>query len=346
MYKEWSGKKHKLKLGFNDFNKIKLRNIGIGLIIISNMGLKTLANEEINFQINNEIKEIKKVEIETKKVNLSNNNYEIKPEKFMRKMGMNLCASYVKLIAQSKGYELNKVIYMNAWEMAYNMHKEGWNYVNVNEILNLIMLKTNIENKYYESSLKRIERAKGTIYFFDYEELKNEIKEKEFDTAKEKISGIVYKKFDELPDGTLLFTINRNSNYRNRANNYRKGAPTHVIIKSNNMWRDYDVYNERVRTSEEMLNTTKNITHIITPPEITTTENIDIEIPNKILEMEGKRKLNKAIEFSQYKDIGMWQYLSYRIYESNETGITIKKNIIENEKTISVQGKSYGRENL
>jgi len=343
MYGERSCKKSKLEIGFkNCFEKVKLKNMGIGLMIISNMGLKTLANEEIKYEIKpkeKQIIEVQQTEKPGKKI-----YYEIKPEKFMRTMGMNLCASYVKLVAQSKGYELNKVIYMNAWEMAYNMKKENWLYYDVNKVLNLVMLRKNLENKYYESSIKRIKRAKDDFDIIDYYQIKEYITRKEFEKAIEIVSKNIHSKFNEMPDGTLLFTINRNSSFRKVANKYRKGAPTHVIIKSNGMWRDYDVYNERIRNVDEMLKTTNNITHIVTPPEIDSVKSIDIEIPEKILKLEGKRKLNKAIEFSQYKDMGMWQYLSYRIYESNDNEITIRKNKIELEK-ITVQGKYYGQGN-
>lgn len=342
MYGERSCKKSKLEIGFkNCFEKVKLRNVGIGLMIISNMGLKNLANEEIN----REYIETKREEVEVviqeipKKI-----YYEIYPEEFMRKMGANLCASYAKLVVQSKGYELDKVIYMNAWEMAYNLNKEGWNYVDSNDFLNLIMLKTNIENKYYNSSIKRIEKAKRFIDFLTYIEIKKDIENKEFEEAGEKISVIIDSKFNELPDGTMLFMINRNSQFLKRANKYRRGAPTHVIIKSDNMWRDYEGYNERVRTNEEMLKTTKSITHIVTPPEINSVQSIDIEIPEKITKLKGKMKLNKAIEYSQHKKMGMWHYISYRIYESEGNEITIRRNKIENE--ITAQGKSFSQENL
>lgn len=344
MYRERSNQKSELKLSFKDnFNRIKLKNLGIGLMIITNLGIKTLANEEINYEIKPK-KEIQEIEIQETEIG-KKIYYEIKPEQFMRKMGMNLCASYVKLIAQSKGYELNKVIYMNAWEMAYNMKKENWEYYDTNIILNLIMLKTNLEMKYHNSALKRIDKAKDTIDIIDYYQIREYTVKKEYDKAIEIISKNINEHLDNLPDGTLLFTINRNSSFRNIANRYRNGAPTHVMIKSDQMWRDYDVYNERIRNNEEMLRTTKNITHIITPPEINSVQSIDIEIPTKIIQLEGKKKLNKAIEFSQYKDIGMWQYLSYRIYESNNTEITIRKNKIEGVEIISVQGKSYGQGN-
>lgn len=341
MYKEWSNKKSKLEIGFKDFNRVKLRNIGIGLMIISNLGLKTVANEEIKKEkVETKYEEIELVVQKTpKKI-----YYEIYPEEFMRKMGANLCASYAKLMAQSKGYELNKVIYMNAWEMAYNMNKEGWNYLDANDFLNLIMLKTNLENKYYNSSIKRIERAKKFIDFLTYVEIRKNIGNKEFEEAKEKVVNIIDSKLNELPDGTMLFMINRNSQFVKRANKYRMGAPTHVIIKSDNKWRDYEGFNERIRTNEEMLKTTRNITHIVTPPEIDSVQSIDIEVPERIIHLKGKMKMNKAIEYSQYKNLGMWHYLSYRIYKSEENEITIRRNKIDNE--ITAQGKSFSQENL
>jgi hypothetical protein len=343
MYKWSEGNKTSNLKVKSTFRKIKLRDVCIGLAIISNLGLKTLSNEEINKSkyITTDTTHIEKpiVEIIIEKKEIKEPIY---PQEFMRKMGMNLCASYAKLIAQSMGHELNNVIYMNAWEMAYNLHKDGWKYEDSNKILNLIMLKANLENKYYNSSLKRIEKTKDEIDYFNYLEIKDDIIRKEFNQAKEKIENIIFEKFNELPDGTMLFTINRNSNFRKKANQYKMGAPTHVLIKSNDMWRDYDVYNERIRSSEEMLKTTKMITHIVTPPKINSVQSVDIEIPEKIINLKGKKKVNKAIEYSQYKDIGMWQYLSYRIYKSEENEITIKKN----EKTISVQGKSSSQGNL
>lgn len=302
----------------------KLKKIGVGVGIVCCVGgtafksknksefekIEIKENVQIEKINNFEVKEIKKVE-------------EVYPERFMRSMGKNLCASYVKLIAQSKGFDFKKTYYMNSWEMAYNMDKEGWKKINHNEILNLIMLEKNLEKEYHNSSIKRIHNAKNQIDFSRYVEIKKCIENKEYETARVEIKKVIEEKFNELPDGTMLFTIHNSSKYKRKANKYKKGAPTHVIIKSNNKWRDYMRNKERIMSVNEMLRTTKNITHIITPPESKGVKEISIKIPK-----ERRRELWRIIDFSQNEDISMWQYISYKIYENKGEGeeIIIKKN--------------------
>jgi len=103
------------------------------------------------------------------------------------------------------------------------------------------------------------------------------------------------------------------------------------------LWKDYDYVNERKRNNLEIQEILGAITHISIPPEINT-EIIEFEIPNEIMKLEGIKKLHKAMEISQIKKPNIWHYLSYRMYETEEESIKIKKTIISYEEKSSSQG--------
>lgn len=321
MYKVWPKEKERKKINF--------KKIGIGVLIVSNLGIKNFGNQGIEKP---EIIEEDYFKVETLETTLLTEsiekklNYEFEPEQFMRKMGRNLCARYAKLVAQSMGYEFKHTINMNAWEMPYNLHKDGWINYEVNEIKNLRMLFNNLELGYINSSIKRIERAKNFLKFNEHEEINKLFNENKFDEINKFLKLIIEEKLNDLPNGTLFFIRNNRSNFLRIADRYKRGAPTHVIIKHKGKWKDYDYVNERKRDNKEIQEILGAITHISIPPKIET-EIIEFEIPSEIRELQGIKKLHKAMEISQIKNPYFWHYLTYRMYKSEEKEIKMRMPI-------------------